>query len=410
MSLPTIEPLPDEDPTLTPAQRRLRRRVINPPEGDEQAAYVRELSMLAAPSFDFYLFTLLAGLVLAVGLILDAPALFVLAALLAPFLAPLVGAALGLISGQARFTLQSLVALLLGGLVIFLCGMAAGWVTNLLEETEHIQAALHARLDWTVLAVLVIGAGLAGFAFTRNPDQKPLVASAALAYVIYLPLGAAGFGLSAGIDAFWPQGLLVAALHALLAVALCVAGLALAGLRPWRRTGLVLTGVVALAAVGLLAAGASGMALPWLQPARMPAVAVLPTQTLTPSTTPTTAPTIPPTPTTAVPTATVTATRTREPTRTPTETPTPTPTPIEALIFAEQLGGAHVRENPDYNAVILITLNNGTPIQVLPERMTAAGAVWVRVRVVEESRDEAIEGWIVETLLRTATPAATDAP
>ncbi|HZD58496.1 MAG TPA: SH3 domain-containing protein, partial [Anaerolineales bacterium] len=100
---------------------------------------------------------------------------------------------------------------------------------------------------------------------------------------------------------------------------------------------------------------------------------------------------------------TATPTLTLTPTRTPTLTPTPTPTatPILALVDAGEEGGAHLRAEPGYQAASVKILANGTLLKVLPDLPAEGGGVlWVHV----ETPDGEV-GWIVQTLLATATPS-----
>src|SRR5512146_1864239 len=182
MSLPTIEPLPSEKSTLPPARRRRQRRTILPSDSSERAVFLRELAHRTVPSFDFFLFSLLAGLCLGAALLLDSPALVFLAALLAPFMAPAVGISLGTVAGAGGFILQSLGSLSIGSLIMFLCGMVAGWAVHLLPQRIYEQAALHSQFTIADFVVLALGAGLTAFLIVRSPHQKPLVTSIAIAY------------------------------------------------------------------------------------------------------------------------------------------------------------------------------------------------------------------------------------
>jgi hypothetical protein len=96
----------------------------------------------------------------------------------------------------------------------------------------------------------------------------------------------------------------------------------------------------------------------------------------------------------------VTPTRTLVPTNTATLTITPMPTPVWARITAKEGNGALIREEPDYNATVVQSLLNGNLVEVLAEVYNAGGVTWVRVRTVNGK-----EGWVVRSLLTTATPA-----
>lgn len=375
-----------------------------PPQNEgERAAFLRELAYQTVPSFDFFLFSLLSGLVLGVALLVDAPALFVLAALLAPFMAPALGISLGTVTGAMRFTLQSLGSLGIGSLIVFLCGAVAGWAANLLPARAYQQAAFHSHFTWPDFAVLLVGAALTTLLLVRAPHQKPLVSSVALAYGLYLPVGAAGFGMSSGISGLWPDGLGLFLIHLIWAVVAGIIVLALLGLRPSAAPGYLASAVYAV--VGLVALGLVLLhpqaALPGIffpRPAgisagsvtRQPDSTASPTPLLTASTALTR----------SNPTPSKTPTRTLVPTRTPTITYTPVPTPVWARINASQGDGALIREKPNYNATVVSSALNGTLVEVLPDVIDSEGVAWVHIRLTNGK-----EGWVVRGLLRTATPA-----
>lgn len=393
MTLPTSEPiLSDEPENLPPARRRQQRRTIVPPDRSEQARFLEELAHRVIPSADFFLFTLVCGLIAAVALLFDAPALFVLAALVAPFMAPVSGLSLATVFGSARFLLQALGSLLMGGLLVTASGAAAGWLSSLLPRQSHLQALAHTHFTWADLFLLAVGAVLTTLMLARAPKQKPLIPSVALAYELYLPLAAAGFGLTSQQSGFWPDGLIVFAVHLALAALLGALTLALIGLRPRTLFGytvgstLVLAGLAAVVVIsGFGTALSTQVAMP------PPTPTLTPTITLTPSITPTPLP----------PTATLTPTKTLVPSRTPTLTFTPKPTPIYARIQAVGGDGAIIRQEPSTTSAYIRVVSNGMLVEVLPESTEAGATIWVRVRTTGE---DPVEGWILRELLATAAP------
>jgi hypothetical protein len=90
----------------------------------------------------------------------------------------------------------------------------------------------------------------------------------------------------------------------------------------------------------------------------------------------------------------------------PSATITPQPTPVYARVFSEKFGGALVRSEPDGAAIT--TIQNGILVQVLPEVEYYNGAVWVKIIAI--IGPSTIEGWVIQSLLVTATPAANWAP
>lgn len=399
MSLPTIEPLPDENASLPPARRRRLRRTIS--SDTDQAGLLRELSHRTVPSFDFFLFSLLAGIVLGAALLADSPALIILAALLAPFMAPMIGISLGSITGAMTFLFQSLGSMTIGSLIVFLCGAVAGWAVHLLPNRVYQQPVFHSYFTWPDFILLSLGAGLTAYLIARSPSQKPLVTSVAIAYGLYLPVGTAGFGLSSGLPGLWPEGLLLFFVHLVWAALVGTVVFWLLKLRPQTAAGYLLSATYAL--VGIIAVVVmSGQPAPaavvsQVQPTQGPTTGAGVEQ-LTPSPSPTITQSATPSP---VPnTATPTPTRTLVFTQTATLTITPVPTPVWARINASEGNGALIRERPNYEAEVVQSLLNGSLVEVLNEVQTNGTVAWVRVRTVNGK-----EGWIVRSLLRTATPA-----
>ena len=426
MSLPTSETIPFPEDELPPARRRRQRRLVLPDREDERARLLDELGLRLTPGLDFFLSALLSGFIFGLALLLDSPALVVLAALLAPFMGPALGPALAAVAGSLSYLLLSLGWLLAAGLIYFLSGTLVGIAARILPVTSAVQAAQHLRLDWTGLILLTAGVVFTTTLLARSPRQKPLVSSVAVAYSLFLPLGAAGYGLTTGIGAAWLNGLLGFAVH-LFWTALCGTLVLIAlGLRPRTTRGYLLSAVylagwltIFLAALLLpptapvtlasatapettaqasLAVQSTGTAAEpatatAAQPSSSPAAATTAATATAVQAVPipTTRPSLTPTPT---------ATRTLVPTPTPTITVTPQATPVWARIYAKGSDGAFIRKEPKYTSEIVIALLNGIIVEVLPDVIIEGNATWVKVRLTDGK-----EGWIVRSLLVTATPA-----
>jgi hypothetical protein len=393
MTLPTSEPLLPEDPgNLPPARRRQQRRTIVPPDRSEQARFVDELAHRVIPSFDFFLFTLFCGLLAAAALLFDSPALFVFAALIAPFMAPVSGLSLATVFGSAGFLLQTLGSLGLGGLLVTACGAGAGWLSGFLPREAYPFSLAHTYFTLADLLLLAFGAIFTTLLLARSPKNKPLIPSVALAYELYLPLAAAGFGITSQQDGFWPDGLIVFAVHLALAALFGALTLAVIGLKPRSLFGYTISSTLLLAGLAaLVVISGFGTALGTQVAMPPPTPSHTPTITLTPSITPTPLP----------PTATLTPTKTLVPTRTPTITFTPQPTPVYARISAVGGDGAIIRQEPSTTSTYIRVLSNGMLVEVLPEFEEVNAASWVRVRTTGENP---VEGWILRELLAIATP------
>ena len=385
---------PDDPEQLPPARRRRAQRLLAPMETEDRIDFLDKVAHRASPSFDFFLFSLLAGAVIAGGYLLDSQPLLVLAAILSPLMAPVIGIALGTVVGSVQFFLRSLIGLLIGGSLVFLVGILAGYVSRLWYPLDFSQAHLHAQLSWATFLLVALGAGMTSAAMVRT-EKSAALPSVALAYGLYLPISAAGLGLGSGEPFLFPDGLVVFAQYLSGAVLIAALTFVILGFRPLTLFGytvgavVLLLGIVVL--IGVSGAGASfgaQIALPTHTPT------VTPTQTLT--MTPTLTPRTP-----LPPTATATQTETPTLTSSPTHTVTPTPTPIVALVNAGEGGGAHLRAEPGFQAPSLTLLKNGTPVQVMPDDpVQEGGGIWIHVRTIQGE-----DGWILQILLVTATPA-----
>ena len=394
MNLQNSESNPDDPAQLPPARRRRARRLLAPLGADERTALLDELAHRTSPSFDFYLFSFLAGLVLGFGLLLNSPSMLVLGVLVAPVMAPAVGLSFGTVIGSGRFFFRSFIGLLIGGVLVVGAGALVGLVTRVWQPNPMLFASYYGQLSWDNFIVMITGIVLTSAAMVHS-ERKPLVPSIALAYELYLPLALAGIGLTSNIPDLWPDGLVVFAIYLSWAALLGALTLALLGFRPLSLFGYTLSGAVALVGVilliGISSAGAAlggqmGMPTP------------VPTFTLTPSPVPPTATfTLTPVP----PTLTATSTVTPTPTLTPTLTPSPSPTPVYAFINAStgEPPGAKIRSEPE--GTVIRSYLNGTLVQILPETVELNGQVWVQVQVVEDGTI----GWILQSLLLAATPS-----
>jgi hypothetical protein len=398
MTLPTSESLPpDDSSSLPPARRRRQRRLLAPDTTDEQTALLEQFVTRLTPSVDFLVFSFICGLITGIAALANTPALFVLAALVAPFLSPVIGLSLASIIGSHKFFLRSLAASLIGGLLVFIGGALGGLMALQYDIIPVQHAYLHAHFSWYDFLLLVLGAALTTFFVVRNgQNARYTVTNIALAYELYLPLGVAGYGIMTASKGLWPDGLLVFGVYLAASALIGVAVLALTGLRPMINLGYTLgttTALIAMCALvafsGVETARHFQVALPTLAPTLTP----VPTATSTPTRTK-----IPPTPT-------ITLTPTPTLTYTPTITFTPTTTPVQAWMSAEYGNGAFIRKTPGYSGDLIKSLLNGSPLEILPEATEVDGKTWLRVK-----SPDGFEGWVLESVLITATAVPTSTP
>ncbi len=398
MSLPKTEPIPDDPRNLPPARRRRANRLINPRLASERESVLDELARKVSPTFDFFLFSLIAAGTICLGLLADSPGLLVLGVLLAPTMTPVVGLSLGTVTGSTRFFVRSLIGLFIASVLVFIISASAGYFSRFFESSDLQLVYYHARLSWHSFLVLAIGAVLTTLSLLRA-QRRTSLASIALSYEILLPLAVAGFGFGSGLPHLWPDGLVVFAIHLSTAAILGVITLAILGFRPLTLFGYTVGGVAILSG-GLLLVGLSSFGAALLGQIAIPTVA--PTATSTPTATATLTPTSTPSLTPVPPTATHTPSITPSPTPSPSATPIPSPTPVYALVSVpEEYGGAILRAGPGFSQPFITSVLNGTLIEILSEKPVEADRVlWLHVRLTDGT-----EGWMLQSALVAATPA-----
>lgn len=395
MSFPTSQSIPPEDEDfLSPARQRRQRRRI-PPAVSDSSGYARELSRGVIPSVEFFLFSFLCGLVCGTAIYFDQPALYLLAALLAPFMAPVLGLGFASAVGSFTFFLQSLGGMIVGSSLVFAAGSLCGWISTFLKPSAYAQIAVHTRITAPEIILLAIGVILTSVLMVRSPRQRSLVASVAIAYTLYLPVCIAGYALTAGLPGVFETALKVFGSGLLWAVTLGMIVLWFHRLHPTRFFGILLTLALLAGSVALILDSAH---IPvQLTPAGFSAAAS-PTPSLHPSATPTVTLIAPLNTNTPVPPAVVTnPTYTLPPSKTPTVTLTPSPTQLWAQINADR--GAIIRKEPDVNSQILAYEMNRSLVEVLGEPELHNGEYWIQVRSTTGQI-----GWILRSLLMTATP------
>jgi hypothetical protein len=397
---------PQETKNLSPARRRQYRRRIIPEGSDEQAAYLEQLAQRSIPSLEFFVYSILSGILLIAAIWMDAPAVFVLVAAAAPFLAPLFGLSLAAVVGSFQFLFQCLGSLLISGGIMFVFGLIAGIGKSFAALPELSQLSKFTQFSWWSLFAVTIGAAATSVLIARQPERRQIPAtSVVVAYVLYLPLGAAGFGLATGLDLFWPNGLILFGIYLVWAALIGAVTLAILGLRPKNFFGYALGTALAVIAIvtifvvsGIIQAGVSSPestdVVPGINRTEPQAAVKTSSGGESVSSKQST-----PTP----PLVSSTPTNTLIPTRTPTYTVSPMPTPAWAMISSRGADGAVIRAEPSFDALYVQSMLNGMLVQMLPDTVEAEGVTWVYVKATVDG-DREVEGWIVKSLLTTATP------
>jgi hypothetical protein len=396
-------------------RRRARRRANFPTDEAGRSALFTHLARRAYPSYELFVFSLVSGVILGLGYFLDSQALLIFGILVAPLMTSWIGISLATIAGSLRFFLQTLVALVISAAMIFMSGWLAGFASRIMPPRVFNEAFIHSRLWWPDIFIVTIGAVILTISFVRS-EERPYLPSALLTYGLFLPLCAAGFGLGSGIgvDEIWPQALYVFLVHFAWATFFGILSLFLLRFYPTSAGGLIFTGLIFLLLIGTVVyltgfgrwvMERTGLATP--VPTSVSVAVSSPTSISNFLLPPTEEATAVVSAAASAPSGTTTLTQTSQPTLPPTETATPTvtaePTPILALIRAAEGGGAFIRQEP--GGQVLATLGNGSTVTIVPNDLQEVNnVIWVHVSA--QVNDRRVEGWMIQSVLQTATPVA----
>ncbi|HLA07954.1 MAG TPA: DUF389 domain-containing protein [Anaerolineales bacterium] len=412
-SPPSSEPT-DEFISARARRRRAQRRAYFPTDERGRAALFEHLTRRAYPSYELFVFSLVAGAILGAGYFLNSQALLIFGILVAPLMTPWIGLSLATIGGAGRFFAQTFTAFIISSMLIFGCGLLTGVATRAMPDSVRTftEAFIHSRLWWPDFVTLTIGAIVLTISFVRSED-RPYLPSALVAYEFFLPLCAAGFGLGSGVAEIWPQGLFVFFAHLAWATFFGIITLFFLRFYPTSIAGISFTGIVLIVILGavIVLTGfdqwikiQAGLAAPEPAPAvrATSTLALAPTISPSPKVDPATALIGVPTQTPSrIPSLTVESTL--PPMDTATSTITAEPTPIIGLIKAAEGGGAFIREKP--GGKVLATLGNGATVTIMPnDFQDVNGVIWVHVFAIVN--DIRVEGWMIQAVLVTATPIA----
>ena len=415
-SEPTSHPPPEQAPEFVSARarrRRAQRRAYFPTDEEGRAALFEHLAHRAFPSYELFVFSLVAGAILGLGYFFNAQALLIFGVLVAPLLTPWIGTTLSIIAGAPRLFAQTFTALFVSSLIIFFCGLLAGLASRTFQPLTFTEAFTHSRLWWPDLIVLTIASILITISFIRSED-RPHLPSALLAYELFLPLCAAGFGLGSNVSGLWPQGLFVFIVHFAWATFFGILTLFFLRFHPTSFGGLAFTGFIFIVLIVTVTSYTGFGNWIMIQAGlSTPEPTMVVASTSTPLGIPSTTQFPEPTQATGISSNfTGTPSQTPKPTLTgvtlaATETSTATvtaePTPILAVIRASEGGGAFIREKP--GGTVLVTLGNGSTVTIIPNDLQDVnGVIWVHVfAIVNDTR---VDGWMIQTVLQTATPVA----
>ena len=414
---PILPGMPPQDETPAPPppvrRRRATRRSHIPTDAEGQAELIASLARRAYPSVELFVFSLVCGAILGLGYLLDSQALLLLGILVAPLMTPWVGFLLAILTGSMRFMFETLMALFISILFVFIGGLLTGFAALPFMPRTFDNVYLHSRLWIPELIVFVLGAIILVISFARSED-KPFLPSVLIAYSFFLPISATGFGIGSGLPDIWLQGLLVFLVHFAMTSIIGLITLFVLRLRP--SAGGVALSAVALAVFAGILIFLAGSGSPSRNeavsqstptnanatvPSLTPSLASAPNTSATPVVKSTNTPPVSSFGSTTPSPVPLTLEITLPPTETPTITLTIQPTPVYGKVQANEGGGANLRDEPGGNYVM--TLLNGTIVETFSEFQVVNNTTWVKVYA--QVNGQRIEGWLLESVISYATPA-----
>jgi len=181
-------------PLLNRAQRLINRYTIRltPSEQDDINRYAYELS---EPNADYLTLIVVSATLATLGLLLNSPAVIIGAMLVAPFMQPCIGFAVGITTGRLSLVRGALVTLAAG--VLLALAVAALWgrlVGGGPPTPEMLARGNPSLLD----ALVALASGVIGAYATARKDVSTALAGVAIAAALMPPLCTAGLELAAG--------------------------------------------------------------------------------------------------------------------------------------------------------------------------------------------------------------------
>src|SRR6266545_2678026 len=150
-SEPTSQPQPEQTPEFVSSRARRRRalrRAYFPNDEQGRSELFAHLTRRAFPSYELFVFSLVAGAILGLGYFFNAQALLIFGILVAPLLTPWIGTTLSIVAGAPRLFVQTVTALFVSSLIIFFCGWLAGFASRPFQPLTFTETFIHSRLWW----------------------------------------------------------------------------------------------------------------------------------------------------------------------------------------------------------------------------------------------------------------------
>ncbi|MBT5338820.1 TIGR00341 family protein [Candidatus Falkowbacteria bacterium] len=164
--------------------------------GKRQIKVFEQINENAKGDFDFYVMTLFAGIIIALGIVIDSAAVVIGGMLLAPLVWPILGMALGVTMGRSHILRTSLMTILKSTLVIVIFSILVGLIAPevVIESKEFLS-----RTQPTLLELLIaLAAGFVGAFIIAYPKMGSAISGVVVAAAIVPPVATVGLSLARG--------------------------------------------------------------------------------------------------------------------------------------------------------------------------------------------------------------------
>ena len=437
--------------TESEARRRYKKRGLHSDPKNARQKFQNEISHRLIPSLGDYIIALFAGICAGFALMLDASPLWILAAAMIPFCGPFIGLSLSCAAGSLRFFLKSIGKYLLMQ-ALYLIG-SAGTVWYMRDHTANPSVTgFFSSYNMYALITLIAATAFTVLLLKRSSSPSIGAFSSALMIFIMGPLTVAAWGYFCGNRHMILPALEVMLVYSILALTVAVILFILMRAASFNFGSILMCLIIVLLGAAIAAEGLqllpfsvrdrysqqkddllqqinlvtytptnTATATPTNTATATPTATDTPTATatstpLTPTSTATDTPTptntatatatnTPVTPTataTDTPTATpsITPTRTLIPTKAPTQMKESTPTPVYGIVSVKGDWGVLVRQTPSLGSDVIRSVYNDNVLEITGDTIFADNYSWISVRT-----NEGLDGWVIESALRTATPS-----
>lgn len=177
-------------------EKPVRRYVLSfRVDSDRQGKVREEIKDKANPNFDYIVLTVFSGIIVALGLIIDNPAVVIGGMIIAPLFWPVLRLAMAVIKGQPQIIRYSLFTIMKSTLLVFLVSFVIAIFSPFLGESQEVLLRTNPTLFELFIA---LAAGFVGAFAVVHPKLSAALAGVVAAVALVPPLSAMGILFAQG--------------------------------------------------------------------------------------------------------------------------------------------------------------------------------------------------------------------